>query len=314
MAVLQAGFGIVAMLAIAFLFSEDRRSVPWKLVLVSIVLQFALALVLLKFPASQQVFVLLNKLVEILEESTRSGTSFVFGYLGGGDIPFKLKQGAKQGNTYILAFRGLPLILLLSALSSLLFYWKVLPVVVRFFARGLQRTLGVSGAEGVGIAANIFLGMVEAPLFIKRYISGMQRGEIFAIMATGMATIAGTVMVLYASILKPVLPNAMGHLLVASILSAPAAVAVSRIMVPAFPEKNAKVQISSSTSANNSMEAIANGALEGLSLLLNIVAMLIVLVALVALVNNILGLLPEFHSRPLTMQRILGWVLAPLAW
>jgi len=312
--ILQAFLGIVVLLAIALLFSENPRYIPWKVVISALVLQFVLAVLLLKFPASQQVFVFLNKLVEILEDSTRAGTSFVFGYLGGEDIPFKLKQDASASSTYILAFRGLPLVLVVSALSSLLFYWRILPIVVRFFAGILQRTLGIGGAEGVGISANIFLGMVESPLFVKHYLSRMQRGEIFVIMASGMATIAGTVMVLYASILKPVIPNAMVHLLIASILSAPAAIAVSRIMVPASVDKEKKAEIDAPTSANSSMEAITNGALEGVSLLLNILAMLIVLVALVALINNILGIFPDFYSQPLTLQRVLGWILAPIAW
>jgi CNT family concentrative nucleoside transporter len=310
-AVLQGGLGILVLLGVAFLLSEDRRRVQWKVVAGGLALQILLALVLLKLPASREAFLALNRAVSALEEATRAGTSFVFGYLGGGELPFETLPGA---DTYILAFRGLPLVLVVSALSSVLFYWGLMPLLVRGLARLLQATLGVGGAEGIAIGSNVFLGMVEAPLFVKHYLARMHRGEIFCLMTTGMATIAGTVMVLYATILRPVLPNAMGHLLVASLLSAPAAVAVARLMIPVPGQETTGGGLEPASAAGSTMEAVTNGTLEGVQLLINIVAMLVVLVALVALVNQVLGLLPEVLSQPLTLQRILGWIMAPVVW
>ncbi|MCF8029952.1 MAG: nucleoside:proton symporter [Desulfohalobiaceae bacterium] len=308
---LQSLLGIPVLLVLAWLFSENRRAIPWRSVGAGLLLQLILALVLLKLPGSRNFFLLLNNAVQALEQATREGTSFVFGYLGGGEIPFKTKQGA---DTYILAFQGLPLILVISALSSLLFYWGILQRIVRGFSFVLRRTLGVGGAEGVGTAANVFLGMVEAPLFVKPYLPRMHRGEIFCLMSSGMATIAGTVMVLYASILSPVMQNAMGHLLTASLLSAPAAVAVARILIPAPADRLTGAEVHSPVRASGSMDAVASGTQEGASLLIQIIALLIVLIALVSLINQILGILPSVGGDPLTLQRILGWIMAPVVW
>jgi len=311
LAAAQSFLGLLVLIGLAWVLSEDRRNVPWRTVGTALAVQILLALLLFKLPGSRQIFLLLNQAVFALEEATKAGTSMVFGYLGGAEPPFEVSEG---GSTYILAFRGLPLILVVSALSSLLFYWGILPAIVRVFAKLLQRSLKVGGAEGVGIAGNIFLGMVEAPLFIKHYLPGLQRGELFTLMVSGMATIAGTVMVLYASIIGPILPNAMGHLLVASILSAPASVALARVMLPTASGQPGEVALQPAVPAGSSMEAVTNGAMEGVKLLLNVVAMLIVLVALVALMNQVLGWLPEVAGQPLTLQRLLGWLLAPLVW
>lgn len=311
-AVLQSILGIFALLAVAFALSEKRRAIAWKTVFIAIVLQFVIALTLLKIPFARKMFMVLNALVYMLEQATQAGTSFVFGYLGGASPPFA--SALESASDYILAFRGLPLILVASALSSLLFYWRVLPVIVNAFARLLQRSLGIGGAEGLAAAANIFLGMVEAPLFIRPYLSRLSRGELFSMMTCGMATIAGTVMVIYASILKAVIPDALGHLLIASIISAPASIAVARIMIPTPPELRTDAVAQAPSAASSSMEAIINGTTDGIKLLINIVAMLIVLVALVALVNMLLGLLPAVSDQPLTLQRMLGWFMAPLVW
>ncbi|MFW5863390.1 MAG: NupC/NupG family nucleoside CNT transporter [Desulfohalobiaceae bacterium] len=308
---LQPMLGILVLLGLALAFSEDRPTVAWKTVGLCLGLQLILAVVLLRVPASQDVFLVLNRLVLGLQEATQEGTSFVFGYLGGAELPFEEKSGA---SSYILAFQGLPLVLVASALSSLLFYWRVLPLLVRCFSYVLHKALGVGGAEGIAVGANIFLGMVEAPLFIKQYLQSLQRGELFLLMATGMATIAGTVLVLYASILQPVMSQAMGHLLVASILSAPAAIAISRIMVPVQQGALTGAELQGAPAASSSMEALTNGTLQGARLLINILAMLVVLVALVSLVNQVLGLFPAWQGSALTLERILGWLLAPLVW
>jgi CNT family concentrative nucleoside transporter len=302
------------MVLAAVAISENRREIVWKTVLAALGLQIIMALILLKLPGTRHIFLVLNTLVMALEKATRAGTSFVFGYLGGGALPFSPADA--HSNTYILAFRGLPLALVASALSSLLFYWRILPLVVRGFSILLQRTLGISGSEGLVTAANVFLGMIEAPIFIRPYLSRLSRGELFAMMTCGMATIAGTVMVLYAGILSPVLPHALGHLLVASMISAPAAIAIARIMIPVPETEQTQAECTADTAspANSAMEAITNGTLDGVKLLINIIAMLVVLVALVELVNLGLAWLPPAGEQPLTLQRILGWIMAPVVW
>ena len=166
--------------------------------------------------------------------ASRAGTSFVFGYLGGGALPFDLKA---PGADFMLAFQALPIVLVMSVLTTLLFYWRILPPVVRGMAWLLERTLGVGGAVGLSTAANIFLGMVEAPLFIRPYLAQLTRSELFLVMTGGMAGIAGTVLVLYATFLAPLIPDAAAHFVIASVLSAPAAILVSLIMVPETSDK-----------------------------------------------------------------------------
>jgi CNT family concentrative nucleoside transporter len=302
--------GLVVLVLIAWLFSERRWQVPWRYVFVALSLQWLLALLLLKLSLFQQLFSALNNLLMHLETATRAGTSFVFGFLGGAELPF---EETVPGSSFVLAFRVLPLILVISALSALLFYWRVLPWLVGMIAKGLQKTLGIGGALGLGAAANIFVGMVEAPLFIRPYLQQMSRSELFALMTTGMATIAGTMMVLYASIIGSVIPDAMGHVLTASIISAPAALLLAMVIVPPDITRTAAVLRVPQT-ANGSMDAITHGTLQGVQLLLNIIAMLVVLVALVALANSLLALLPEVSGQPLSLQRLLGWVMTPLVW
>ncbi|MEN8134110.1 MAG: nucleoside transporter C-terminal domain-containing protein [Thermodesulfobacteriota bacterium] len=302
--------GLMALATIAWLTSENRKLVKIKDVSIGLALQVILALFLLKVPYSTEVFSLLNRAVMALQASTDAGTSFVFGYLGGGSLPFVEKTA---GGSFILAFRALPLILIVSALSSLLFYWRVMPFLVRFFSRMLQKTMHIGGALGVGAAANIFVGMIEAPLFIRPYLASLTRSELFTIMTCGMATIAGTVMVLYASILQNVVPGVMGHILVASIISAPAAITVARIMVP---EDCAATdgEIAPPQKATGAMDAITKGTGDGITFLINITAMLIVLVALVHLANQIFSLLPEISGRAITLERIFGYGMAPIVW
>jgi CNT family concentrative nucleoside transporter len=307
---LQSAFGILVFLLVVWLFSEDRARVPWRTLLAGIALQFVLAGMLLWLPPFKLVFMGLNDLLLALEQATREGTSFVFGYLGGDELPY---EEAGQGSSFILAFRALPLILLISALSALLFYWGILPVIVRALSRLLQRAMGIGGALALGTATNIFIGMVEAPLLVRPYLKEMTRSELFALMVTGMATIAGTVMVLYASILSTVIPDAMGHILVASLISAPAAIVVAQVLVP--PEQRATAgELVPPQRATGTMDAVTKGTLQGVELVINITAMLIVMVALVSLVNMMLGLLPGVSDAPLTLQRLLGWLLAPVAW
>ena len=307
---LRGLLGIAFLLLLAWALGEDRRRVPWRIVLGGVAAQFALALLLLKLPLCKNFFLILNQGAMALEKATMAGTSLVFGFLGGASLPFK---ESFPGASYVLAFRALPLVLVISALSSLLFYWRILPAVVRGFSFLLQKSLGIGGALGVGAAANIFVGMVEAPLLIRPYLAGMSRGELFAVMTCGMSTIAGTVLVLYASILQHALPDALGQILTASVISAPAALVVAALMVP-LEEGASAGEVEFAAGDRSAMDAITRGTAEGLSLLLNIVAMLIVLVALVSLVNLALGLLPAVAGGAVTLQRLLGWLLAPLTW
>ena len=310
MTTLQGLLGLVALIAIAWVASEDRGRVRWRTVVVGIALQFALALLLLKLPASREVFSWINKAVVALHEATLAGTGFVFGYLGGGPLPF---EETHVGASFVFAFQALPLVLIVSALSALLYYWRVLPVVVRAFARVFERLMGVTGAGGVSVAANVFVGMIEAPLFIRPYLAALGRGELFLVMTAGMATIAGTVLVLYATMLEGVIANPAGHLLTASLINAPAAIAIARLLVPGEAAAAEDFEIPPSE-ARSSMDAIARGALDGIKLLINIIAMLVVLVALVHLVNQMLGLLPDVAEAPLKLERILGWIMAVFAW
>ena len=314
MEIIRSLTGLGVLVLFCYAISENRKKIAWKTICYGLILQISLALLLLKTPGSKEAFLLLNKSVFALEEATQAGTSFVFGFLGGGPLPFQITD--PNAGTYIFAFRGLPLVLLASALSSLLFFWRILPLVVTGFAWVLKRTMNVGGAEGLSAAANIFLGMIEAPLFVKPYLSEMSRGELFSLMTTGMATIAGTVMVLYATFLKNVIPDAMGHLLIASIISAPAAITVSRLMVPLNDQAgvNENAVMSAPVTAKSSMEAITNGTMEGVKLLINIIAMLITLVAIIKLVNIFFGIFPDISGQPLTLERLFGWILAPVAW
>ncbi|MED5464409.1 MAG: nucleoside transporter C-terminal domain-containing protein [Myxococcota bacterium] len=302
--------GLAALLLLAWACSEKRREVDWKRCAVGVGLQVALALVCVRVPLVQRFFLSINSVVEALGEATRAGTSFIFGYLGGGPLPF---DTSNPGQTFILAFQALPLVLVVSALSSLLFYWRILPVVVKACSWVLEKAMGVGGALGLATAANVFVGMVEAPLFVRPYLHKMIRSELFAVMTGGMATVAGTVMVLYASILNSVVDHALGHILVASLVSAPAALVVARIMIPEGAERTGG-DLVAPNEATSAMDAVTEGTREGINLLLNIVAMLIVLLALVHLVNLGLGALPLVGGEALSLERILGWLMGPVVW
>lgn len=307
---LQALMGLIVLLAIAWLMSESRRAISPRLVLGGLGLQLALGVLLLKWPAAKDAFLLLNELVLTLQKATDAGSQFVFGYLAGGDAPFTI-TAPEHG--FVFAFRALPLILVVSALSALLFHWRVLPLVVRAFAWVLRRTLGTGGALGLATAANVFIGMTEAPLLIRPYLKTLSRPALFALMVSGMATIAGTVMLLYASILGDIIPNAMGQILTASLMSAPAALVIAGIMLPETSDTGtieARIEIES----ESAMDAVTRGALAAIPLMLNVIALLIVMLALVHLANALLGLLPQIAQAPLSLERILGWVFAPIVW
>jgi concentrative nucleoside transporter, CNT family len=307
----QSIVGIIGLLALAFIASENRRAVSIRQAAIGLGLTVVLAALFLKIPQLKFAFAAIGDAVNAIAAASRAGTSFVFGYLGGGSLPFELKT---PGNEFIFATQALPVVLVMSVLTTLMFYWGILPPIVRAFGIALERTLSVGGAVGLSTAANIFLGMVEAPLCIKPYLSRLTRSELFVVMTGGMAGIAGTVLVLYATVLGSTIPDAAGHLVVASVLGAPAAILISLIMVPEKPGSAGSDVSELAPVATSTMDAIVRGTTAGLELLLNICAMLIVLIALVHLINGSLSLMPDIAGAPVTLERILGIMMAPVCW
>src|SRR5437870_9195323 len=303
--------GIAVLLLFAWLLSEDRFRVAWRVVVPGVLLQFALAFLSLQFPPATAVFLVLNQAVEALQKATEAGTGFVFGYLGGAELPF---AETKPGQSFIFAFRALPMVLVVSALATLLFYWGVLQRIVQAFAWVLRRAVGVGGPLGLGAAVHIFVGHIEAPLLIRPYLMRLERGELFALMSCGMAGIAGTVMVLYASLVGAVIPNALGNILIAAVISTPAALAIAALMVPFRPDPSVSAQLALDDPPVSAMDAIAKGTRDGIVFLLNIVAMLVVTIALVSLVNAALGLLPDVAEAPVTLQRLFAYAFRPIMW
>ena len=310
MAHLQSALGICVILALGWALSEDRREFRWRAVIGTLLLQAALALALLKLPVLRDGLFQLNGVVTALSTATGAGTSFIFGYLGGGPAPFAVTQ---PGNLINLAFGILPLLMVISALSAILWHWRILPAIVHGLALVLKRSLGLGGAVGLGAAATVFLGNIEGQLVIRPYLARLTRTELFILMTVGLSVIAGTVFVLYATILKDVLPGALGHLLVASLMSLPAGVLMARIMVPG-PAQTDLTEKQEAVHYRSTMDAMAQGTEDGLKIYLQVLAMLIVTTSLMALANVILGHLPGVGGAPLTLERMLGWLFAPFVW
>jgi len=239
----------------------------------------------------------------------------VFGYLGADPsttaYPYAV---ADPGATFVVAFRVLPMILFFTVFSALLWHFRILPWVVHGFSLLLRRSMGIGGATGLSAAANIFVGMVESPLLIRPYLGKLSRSELFMIMSTGMATVAGSVMVLYAFLLRGLVDNPLGHVLTASVISAPAALMIAKIMVPGRQVLGEDMDLKVASHYEGPMDAITQGTLEGTRLMVNVGAMLIVLVALVALVNAFLSLFPAINGVPLQLENLFGYVFAPLVW
>ena len=310
----QALFGIGAFVVIAIVFSEPRTLPGWRLLVAGLGLQFLFAFAVFNLNFLQQILSLINSGVNAVVKATESGTLFVFGYLGGDplnvDYPFSISE---PGATLILAFRILPLILMFTVLSAILWHYRVLPTVIKGFSLVLRKSLKVSGSVGFSSAANIFIGMVESPALIRPYISVLTRSELFVVMSCGMATIAGSVMVFYSIILQGTLDDPLGHIITASVISAPAAIMIALIMVP---EQAATVseEVELSVEYTSLMDAITKGAYDGVRLMVSVGAMLLVLVALVALLNSFFSLVPFPGEDPLTLQRLFGYMFAPLTW
>ena len=308
MLILQSVVGLSFLIGLCWAFSENRQSIHFPIVIKSLGLQIIFALILLTLPASQQLFVVLNDGIAVLQAATREGTTFIFGYLGGGPLPFK---ETSEGDGFILAFQAMPLVIVISVIAAMLTYFKILPLIMRGFSFILEKTLEIGGALGLAISANAFLGMVESPLLIKPYLAKLNRGELFAVMCAGMATIAGTMLALEAAMIQAVVPDAIGHLISCSLITLPAVVYISHLMVPdRSPVTTGGHDID--RGADSIMEAITIGTGNGLQLFLNIVAMVIVIVALVYLANAVLGLLPHVAGSAITLERILGVIMAPL--
>ncbi len=307
---LQGLLALTVLLAIAFVLSEDRRAIPLRVVIGGVGLQIALALLMTKFPPAAAAVLALTHGVEALQRATDAGTALVFGFLGGGPLPY---AETKAGASFILAFRAFPMVLTISALATLMFYWGAMQKIVAAFAFVLRRTLGVGGPLGVGAAVHIFVGMVEAPLIVRPYLTTMSRGELFALMSCGMAGIAGTVMAIYGAILGAHVPDALPNIITASIISTPAALALAALMVPFRPDERT-TQIELADPPANSFEAIVRGTMDGVKILAGIIALLIVLVALVHLVDAALSLLPEVAGAPVSLRGAFALIFRPLVW
>ena len=312
----QPLIGIAALLAFAWAISHNRRAFPWRVVGAGLALQFALATLLIKMPGSQIVFSWIGNVVDALQRATAAGTSFVFGFLGGAPLPY---EETIPGGSITFAFSVLPMVIFISALSAILYHYRILPYVVRGFAWALSKTLRISGAASFATAANVFIGMVEAPLMVRPYLAKMSRSDLFIVMVGGMATISGTLFAIYTTFLRDLIPDPAGHLLTASIISAPAAILVARIMSPSESDEDddggERVEIAQLY--ENGIDALTRGTLDGLRLLAYIIGMLIVFLALIELVNIILAALPlplPDSWDELSFQLILGWLLAPAAW
>lgn len=307
---LQALFGIAVFIALAMPFSTHRRGIRWGLVAGALALQFGICILLLKVPVISNGFAYVNDAVGALGDATRKGTSFVYGYLGGGDTPFTVTN---PNAIVTFAFTVLPLVIVMSALSALLWYWRVLPLVVRGISFVFERVLGTRGPAGLGATANIFMGQVEAPLLVRPYIATMTRYELLILMTAGMATIAGSVMVIYAAMLGEQFQGVLTHLLIKSIMSVPASILFAHILIP----ENTSSELDGGQAPRiyeGTMDAVSRGTSDGLNIYLNILAILIVLIAFVALANDAIGLLPAVGGTPLSLERIAGWVFSPMAW
>jgi CNT family concentrative nucleoside transporter len=305
--VLQAFLGIIVFFTFCWFFSENRRQIKPLQIILGLLAQFTVAALIMHVEMVRKVFVFLSKGVIAVRDATLQGTSFVFGFIGGGPLPFEAK-----GNTFVFAFQVLPMIMVVSALAMLLFYWRILPAFVKVLSFCLRKTLGIGGALGVCSAAQIFLGQTEAPLLVRPYLKNMSRSEIFSIMCMGFATTSATIMGLYALVLEQSVPQSMVHILTASIISIPAALSLSRMVVP--PSTQTAGEMVLPYEFSGSMDAISRGTSDGIRLFINVLAMLIVFVALVALANKILGLFPNFMGEAISLQRILGFLMAPLSW
>ena len=306
---MQGIFGVLFLIVFAWLCSERRDQIDVRFLGIGLLAQFSLAFLFFQVPLISDILMSLNFIIAAIEAATLEGTRFLFGYLGGGSEPFEVSEG---GYLYLFAFRVLPNVIVFCVLIAVLWYWKILPKVVTGFGFLLRRVFQVSGAVGTSAAATLFLGMVETPMIIRAYLTKLTRSEFFTVMTCGMSTVAGSVMIIYANTLSEIIPGAIGHIVVGSVLNIVGAIYVSRIIVPedSSPTSSDKFE---DLGYSSTMDAITRGTQDGLKLALNIGGMLLVIISLVALVNGVLGLL-EISGESLSLQRMLGWLFSPLAW
>ncbi len=308
----QSALGLVVFTFIAWLFSSAKLRFPIGIVISTIIAQLVIAWLMLYLPPARQALASLQVAVDALEQSTRAGTSFVFGFLGGAEPPFAVTN---QPAMFNFAFGALPLVIFFSGLSALLWYIGVLKIIVKALAFLLTRIFGIGGAVALAAASNIFLGQTESPLLIRPYLSKLSRAELFNVITVGYATVAGSVMVVYAAVLAHVDPSVLGHIIVASIISVPAAILMSQVMMP-DPKGVAPTRADAADDFRYAgpMDAFMRGVTDGLGLYLNIIASLIAFTAFVALINIILAGAPQLMGEPLTIQGVLGVIFAPFMW
>ena len=310
---LQPTIGFFALLFLGAIFSENIKAIKLRYIVSGVLIQLILALLLLRVDLVGSFFEYLSDGVMVLKAANDYGTGFVFGYLADGapNAPFDITN---PGGTFIFAFGGLTLIILMSAISALLWHWRIIPVIVNALSVLFKKPLNVGGPIGLGATANVFLGQVEAPLLVRPYLSSMTRHELLILMTVGMSTIAGSVMVVYTTMLTPIYGfGLIGHFLTASLISVPAGIMFANMMIPSevktdFPEGD------SSKMYTSTVDALTQGTKNGLEIFLSVIAMLIVVMALVFLVNSILGVFPDINGSQITIERILGFIFAPLAW
>lgn len=314
MHILRGIIGILGLLMLCWLCGTRSRRLPWRALAWGIMLQVGLALLLTRFPIFYRALMSVNRLVLAISRASNEGTQFVFGYLSGGEAPFIMQEGI----SYISIFFFGPLMMLVTvgALSALLFHLGIMQKIVHLFARALSRTMNLGGAEGVAVAANVFMGQSDAPLLIAPYIRSLSRAQILCVMTAGMTTISGSLMVVFAQMLDSLLPGRIaGHLLLASIISAPAAVMAARLMLPVAPEEIDPTPPVIETHSHNIIEALLSGGKEGFNVAIQVAISLIVAIALVSLTNQALSAISGmWMAEPLTLSRIFGWIFAPLAW
>lgn len=316
---LRGIIGIAVLIAIAWGLSEDRAARPnMRWILGALLLQGVLALLIVRVPFVWDIMVFANEGVTAIERATLVGSSYMFGYLGGGPLPFELKEGVQA--PLVIAFQILPLVIVFSALAALLWHWGVLRWLVQGLSFLLRRTLGVSGVVGLSGGANMFLGVVEGPLVVRAYFSRMSRAELFQVMVLAMATISGAILILYATTLRDTVPDAVGHMISASLVSLPAALLIAKLMVPGDPN-----EIGTDTDAlggdgepglkyENSIDAVVKGTMDGMQLFLAVIAIIMVIFALVSLTDQVLALLPMVGDEALSLKRMFGWLFAPFMW
>lgn len=309
--------GIALLVLAAWGLSENRALRPsWGWIAGALALQAVLALLIVRVPIVWDTITLANEAVAAIERATLDGSSYMFGYLGGAPLPFELKEGTQA--PVVIAFQILPLVIVFSALAALLWHWGVLRWLVNGLSFLLRRTLKVSGVVGLSGGANMFLGVVESPLVVRAYFAKMSRADLFQVMVLAMATISGAILILYATTLARTVPDAVGHMISASLISLPAALLIARLMVPGEgslgSETDEPARNEPGLRYESSIDAIVKGTMDGMQLFLAVIAVIIVVFALVSLADQVLALLPLVDGEPLSLKRVFGWIFAPVMW